>query len=209
MENNLVFEEDKHQYSLGGVMLPSVTQVLTGVGIIDFSNVPPAVLEAACKFGTAAHKATALYDKRTLDEETLDPNLRPYLDGWILFRQEYGFTPTVIEQPMYSKIYHFAGTPDRLGNWRIDNSLIVPDIKTGSQFYPANPIQLAAYEILIRETAPWPQVNKGLKIKRLSILLNDKGTYKIKEYSDKRDKDIFICALSLYNWRIKHGKSSD
>jgi hypothetical protein len=197
--SELKFDEGKHLYSLDGVPLPSVTQVLKGVGIIDFSNVPPALLEAACQFGTAAHKATELSDKGKLDEENLDINLRPYLDGWILFRQEYGFLSDMIERPIYSKIYRFAGTPDRLGHWRIDDSMIILDIKTGFMLSSADAIQTAAYAIMAKEG--------GIKgtIKRVSLLLTKDGKYKIKEHKDKNDANVFISALSVYNWRRKHG----
>jgi len=198
--SDLKFDEVKHQYTYGGAPIPSVTQVLKGVGIIDFSMVPAARLEAACLFGTAAHRATALSDKGTLDEEALDTNLRPYLDGWQLFCQEYGFVAEFIEEPMYSKIYRVAGTPDRIGKWRIDESIVIPDIKTSFDFSPANAIQLAGYELIFKE-----QLKKKHKIKRLSILLNCEGTYKIQEYKDKNDTNIFIAALAVYNWKGKNG----
>jgi hypothetical protein len=202
--NNLTFDPIKHQYMLDGVILPSVTQVLKGVGIIDFSNIPPSRLEAACKFGTAVHKATELWDKGTLDEVVLDPHLKPYLDGWKLFRKETGFNPIAIEEPLYSKIYRVAGTPDRLGQWNINTPFVIPDIKTTFELSPANAIQLAGYELM------WKEFDKGADIKakyiRISVLLNDKGTYKIEEYKDKNDTNIFIAALSVYNWKGKNGK---
>lgn len=201
MPNKLEFDEANHIYRLDGVVIPSVTQVLKGAGLIDFSKVPPSLLEAACKFGTAVHKATELWDKGTLDEESLDPNLRPYLNGWILFRQEYGFEPISIEEILYSKIYRIAGTPDRIGKWRIDDSIIIPDIKTGFELSPANAIQLSGYELMYKENL------KGKhKIKRMSISLNEESTYKIQEYKDKGDVNILIAALSIYNWRQKNGK---
>lgn len=199
MENKLTFDEALHQYKLDGVIIPSVTQVLKGAGIIDFSMIPVARLEAACQFGIAAHRATALSDKGTLDEVALDDNLRPYLSGWRLFRQEYGFVPDIIEQPMYSRIYRVAGTPDRIGKWRIDDSIIIPDIKTGSALSPANALQLAAYEMIVKEN-----LTKKEKIKRLSVLLTPDGKYKIQEYKDKNDINVFLSALSVYNFKEKN-----
>ncbi len=200
--NKLILDPIKHIYTLDGVLLPSVTQILKGVGIIDFSNVPPSRLEAACKFGTAVHRATELWDKLTLDEITLDPHLRPYLDGWILFCKDFGFTSSVIEVSMCSKIYRFAGTPDRLGNWNKDDSIIIPDIKTSFELSPATKIQLAGYDLMVKENAP----NKKIRTTRLSVLLNEKGTYKLEIYKDKNDTNIFIAALSVYNWKGRNGK---
>lgn len=200
-ESKLTFDSALHQYKLEGVTIPSITQVLKGTGIIDFSMVPTARLEAACLFGTAAHRATALSDKGTLDEDNLDNFLRPYLSGWRLFRQEYGFIPEVIEQPMYSKIYRVAGTPDRVGRWRIDDSLIIPDIKTGVELSAANALQLSAYEMIVKEN-----LTKKEKTKRMSILLTPDGKYKIQEYKSKNDLNIFIAALSVYNWKGQNAK---
>lgn len=195
----LTFNEELHQYKLDGVVIPSVTQVLQGVGIIDFSGIPIARLDAARIFRIAAHKATALSDKGTLDEKELDENLRPYLDGWRLFRQEYGFIPALIEQPLFSKIYRVAGTPDRIGNWRIDDSIIIPDIKTGFELSPTHAIQLAGYELIFKE-----DLKVKSKIRRLSVLLNEKGKYKIQEYKDKNDLSVFLSALSVYNFKEKN-----
>lgn len=197
--NTLTFDEAMHQYKLDGVIIPSVTQVLKGVGIIDFSNVPAYLLDKACKFGIAAHKATELFDLKTLDEATLDINLKPYLDGWIKFIQDTGFVFETIEKQLYSSIYRFAGTPDRVG--RIDGILTIPDVKTGFEVSPANGIQLGGYEILVKENQ-----KKKEKIRRLSVLLTDEGSYKTQEYKDKNDLNVFLAALSVYNWRLKNGK---
>jgi hypothetical protein len=175
------------------------------VGIIDFSNIPAPRLEAACQFGIAAHKATALSDKGTLDEVSLDNNLRPYLAGWRLFRQEYGFLPEYIEQPMYSKVYRVAGTPDRIGQWHIDDSIIIPDIKTGFELSPANGIQLAGYELIFKENYKNFTGKPAKKVKRLSVLLNDEGTFKVQEYKDKNDVNVFLATLSVWNWKGRNG----
>lgn len=199
MPGKLLFDEVKHQYTLDGVILPSVTQVLAGAGLIDLSGIPAERLEAARLFGIAAHRATALSDKKTLDEKKLDIHLQPYLAGWKLFCQEYGFVPKYIEVPMCSQKYRVAGTPDRIGNWRIDDCLIIPDIKTGFELSPANGIQLAGYELIVKE-----EIKPKVRIKRLSVLLNNEGTYKIKQHKDKSDINIFMAALSIYNFKKKN-----
>jgi hypothetical protein len=153
----LTFEEENHLYKLNGTGLVSVTQVLQKAGIIDFSKVPPQILEAARKFGTAAHKACELFDKGTLDERSLDHNLWPYLDGWVAFKKEYNFEFLAIEQPIGSTIYRVAGTPDRIA--------------------------------------------KSDKRRRLAVLLGPEGTYKVTEYTNKGDWQVFLAALSVVNWK--------
>jgi hypothetical protein len=199
--NDLVFDESKHQYTYKGIAVPSVTQVLKSAGIVDFSMVPAAKLEASCLFGTAVHKATELWEQDKLDEDALDSNLKPYLSGWQFFCQEYGFIAEYIEEMMFSKIYKVAGKPDRIGSWRIDDSVIIPDIKTSAGVYSVNGVQLAGYELIYRDNFKTKK-----KVKRITVLLNAEGKYKVTEHKDKTDKDIFICALSLFNWKEKHGK---
>src|SRR3990167_6406681 len=195
--NDLTLDEN-HIYRYGGVIVPSVTQILQGVGLTDFSAVPVERLDASGKFGVAAHLACELSDKETLDENSLHPALLPYLTGWEIYRQEYGLTFTAIEAQLYSPLYRFAGTIDRICKCRIDDSPLIIDIKSGAD-NPAIAIQLAGYELLAREVFGL----KG-KIKRLAAFLNDKGTYSVKEYKDKNDVNIFLAALSVYNFRKKN-----
>ena len=189
--------DDNHIYRYGEVIVPSVTQILQGAGLTDFSAVPAERLETARKFGNAVHLALELSDKEKLDTDSLDPALEPYLTGWETFRQEYGLSFTAIETQLYSSAYRFAGTIDRIGGWRIDDSPLLIDIKSGVET-PAVAIQLAAYSILAKEN--------GIKgnIKRLAVYLNGKGTYSVKEYKDKNDMNIFLAALSVYNFRRKN-----
>lgn len=204
--NEIVFEQATHTYRVDGVVIPSVTQALKEVGIIDFSMVPASRLDAACAFGTAVHKATELWDRGTLDYEALDANIIPYLEGWIKFCKDTGFTSIAIELPLYSKLYRFCGMLDRLGTWRKNTSVLIADIKTGVDLSPATAIQTAGYEILVRENEIEGFVGKRMKTTRISVLLNSEGTYKIEEYKDKNDANVFIAALSVFNWRIKNGK---
>src|SRR3990167_10701733 len=194
----LKLDIEKHLYTFNGVAVPCVSEILQAAGLVDMSNVPAERLAAAQRFGTAAHLALELSDKETLDESSLDPALTPYLTGWKIFRQEYNLSFTAIETQLYSSLYRFAGTIDRIGHWRIDDSLLIIDIKSGVD-NPAIKIQLAAYELLVKEALKI----KG-KVKRLAVYLNGKGTYSIKEYKDKNDMNIFIGALSVYNWRKKY-----
>lgn len=154
---DLTFEEENHLYKLNGMGLISVTQILQKAGIIDFSKVPPHILEAARKFGIATHKTCELFDKGTLNERALDPNLWPYLDGWVACKKDYKFDFVAIEQPIASTVYHVAGMPDRIA--------------------------------------------KSDKRRRLAVLLGPEGTYKVTEYTNKGDWQVFLAALSVVNWK--------
>lgn len=194
--------DNNHIYRYNGTVVPGVSQILQKAGIVDLSAIPADRLAAAQEFGTAVHIACELHDKGTLDEAILDPQLKPYLDGWKLFRQEHSFQPEKIEEKLYSKIYRFAGTIDRIGKCRIDDSLVIVDIKSGI-VTPSIAIQLAAYELLVREHTG------GKKTKRLVIFLNNTGTYKMQLYKDKIDTNIFLSALCIYNFKERNGKRNN
>ena len=188
------FRKEDHKYSIDGVPVDSVTQILQSTGIIDFSKVPKENLEASMIFGTYVHEATELYDKNNLNLETLHPKLRPYLDAWIKFKVQVGFEIELNEEKIGSQKYMFAGTLDRRGI--INNQRGIVDIKTSVDISRATAIQTAGYMIAHNE------MFKKEKTKfRMAVLLKPDGTYKISEYSDKSDMNVFLSSLTLHNWR--------
>ena len=195
---NKLILDDEHIYRYDGATVPGVSEILQSAGLVDFSAIPSERLKAAQRFGTAVHRACELADRETLDESSLDPALLPYLTGWEIFRQEYELSFTAIEAQLYSPLYRFAGTIDRIGKWRIDDSPLIIDIKSGVDS-PVISIKMAAYELLARGALGI----KG-KIRRLAVYLNDRGGYKIQEYKEKNDSMVFLSCLSVYNWRKKY-----
>lgn len=122
----LTFDPGWHRYFWNGVQVPGISEILKGVGLIDdrFYN------DEAALQGTYIHKATALWDRGTLDEDTLDPAIKPYLEGWKAYRAQSGIRPVEIEQPRYSEIFGFAGTPDRISD-AANGHRVIEEIKTG------------------------------------------------------------------------------
>ena len=178
---------------------PRVTSILQENKLIDFSMVRKDIMERACTFGSACHKATELHDLGTLDIDSLDPAIVPYLEGWKNFLKDYGltFTPEEIEQRLVSKRHGFTGAPDR---WHTKKGLLI-DIKSTTAMYPATAIQTMAYQMLIEETLK-------IKIKkRIGVQLTGqpgKG-YKIAPYKDTSDKSVFLSCLNVYRWKQRKG----
>jgi len=182
----LKFDPASHRYTLDGQVLVSVTQVLKGVGLIDFNGINPDVLQRAAAFGTAVHQACHLDDLGDLDEQSLDENLKPYLEAWRSFRGDMKFD--AIEQPLWHPVYGFAGTPDRIK----ENTIW--DIKTGTTVYTSSAIQLAGYSIL----ADIPTA------RRLAVQLKPDGKYQVHEFKERTDRQVFLSCLTAYQWRIKN-----
>ena len=185
----LIFDEENHIYTLDGVRVPSVTQILQGAGLVSFNAVNPDILERAQKFGSASHLACALDDKNQLDMKSLDPALLPYLENWRQFKKDFGITEFAeIEKQVFSKRYQYAGCLDRL--W--ENTLI--EIKTSTSIPITTGLQLIGYQTAYREMTK-------IRIKRRLCVQLLEGTYKLQEYKDKTDKTAFLSCVNLYHWK--------
>ena len=75
----IVLDEATHTYRVGGIVYPSVTQIIDPAHFGD---------EWYATRGTYIHQMIEMHVKGTLDEENLDPQLRPYLDAFKKFQVE-------------------------------------------------------------------------------------------------------------------------
>jgi hypothetical protein len=91
------FAEFSHSYEVDGIVVPSVTQVLSLTGIDDVSGIPLHYLQRAAGIGTAVHQACELLDEDDLDLESLDPLIQGYVLGYQRFREETGFAVDLVE----------------------------------------------------------------------------------------------------------------
>jgi len=138
---DFIFDETTHTYTLGGVKLPSVTQILKP--LYDFSAVDPAILKRAGEFGTAVHKTIELYLQDDLDEDSLDENLyNPLLafKAWQADNYDIDLDSACIEKAGYHSKLMFAGTPD------IETESFIIDLKSRKYNPLTDAIQLAAYD---------------------------------------------------------------
>ena len=139
------FRESDHTYHYRGRRIPSVTELLKPVTGYRGD-------EAAMALGTAVHDATALDDYDDLDEDSVQPEVWPYLEAWRSFRRQHLVGPVFdgIEEMVHHPRLGYAGTLDRRGEvqWPRDgHKPSILDIKTGSGSYPWYPLQLYAYAI--------------------------------------------------------------
>lgn len=129
------FDPIKHEYSVDGVIYPSVTQILQSLRFIDYSMVRKGVLDITAERGQTVHKIIELYELGELDEATIDPALRGYFDSYLALNIP---RPLEIELPLFNRDWLYAGTPDQLYEDGIN------DIKTGQKNI-AHGLQLTAY----------------------------------------------------------------
>jgi hypothetical protein len=174
--------DESHVYRLGAEVLPSITQVLQDVGIVDYGFLAPEERDAAMAKGRLIHLQTELDDRGALDESLADMG---YVDGWRAFRRDYEFTPAHREKMVYHPVFFYAGTPDAV------NADTVVEIKTG---VPQSWVkyQLAAQAMLCNVR------------RRVCVELPGNGRYRAYDFKAadlRRDFDVFLSALTVYRVR--------
>lgn len=189
----LTFDPERHEYRFAGFRRPSVTQIITGAGLIDTTW----FTETACWRGSVVHRVCEYDCKGTLIEATVDPGAVGYLEAWRACKRNIGFIPDQIEKPQYHQALQYCGTPDRRGRLA-DGTRCVIDLKTGAAA-KWHALQLAGYV----HFDPIPR-----SLKRFTVRLSPDGRYSLTEYMAAAlpgDWAAFQGALALHNWRKLNG----
>jgi hypothetical protein len=193
----LQFDEETHVYSVNGVRIPSVTQVLQDVGIVDYSFIPAEQRELYLARGRRVHAMTHFDDEGDLDEGTVAEDERGYLEAWRRFRGQHCPTPMLrIEKRYFHPTYRYAGTIDRL-----TAAITLIDAKSGHTPWWVG-VQLAAYGELV-------QLNEGVTVGRhIAVELHEDGTFReCRELvsNHRANLNTFYAALRIYHAKQKKG----
>ena len=146
-KNNIEFIEENHIYLLDGIVIPSVSEILSD-GTYD--NIPAHILEYAAERGRAVHLAAEMIDKGR--KHNLELEFQPWLIQYLLFtlaNQPYHGIKGVekfewdgIEEIVYTEEY--AGTIDRFVTFH--GKILIADIKTTSKLHTERiALQLGGY----------------------------------------------------------------
>lgn len=188
----LIFNEAEHSYTLDGVRLPSVTQIINAI-------LP--VYQAAewhLQRGTATHHGCRLLDEGRLDWSTVDPEIEPRIRAWEKFRRDFPAAELIAcERPMASAKCRFAGTMDRMFDRM--GKLTVIDIKNSVSAQVR--LQLGAYSLLWKESTG-KQVDTSAAIE-----LTEDGKYKAYWFDKnelRRNEQQFIACLTVFNFAQQH-----
>lgn len=187
------FDEAEHRYYFDGRPIPSVTQVLAGAGLVDWTYCS----EWARERGSLVHKAIAIELAGGLDWSTVDETFHPYISAELQAIEDLGVKVVASEMRLFSEQYGVAGTLDRvvLAN---ESDLYLWDTKTGPMV-PAYALQTAAYAEMYQEMT-------GQRIKRrYGLRLNANGTYELIPFTDRQDIVNFHAALRVVQWKREKG----
>jgi hypothetical protein len=197
---NLAFDPVEHRYRLDGAEVPNVTRILAPM--YDFSAVREDVLNHKRDIGIALHKAIELDLNDDLDEASIDEEVKGYFEGWKKFRRETGFECLLTEHRVASEQFRFAGTLDLAG--LIDGVESLLDSKVTVALHPAVALQTSAY---LRATSEMGLIRANAR--RYALRLKPNGTYTLDQFKDKNDFAVFLSALSLHNWKTRHGLAKE
>ena len=193
---SLAFDVASHTYRWNGQKVPSVTSVLSP--LVNYNQVPWAVLERARLEGVAIHKTIELYLNNDL--ESLPQWLQPRLDAFKKFQGESNFVIEGSERKVYHATHQYAGTLDLIGT--VNDEISVIDLKRSFFAGPAIGIQIAAY---LEAENDRRKREKSPKAKhRYALQLMANGNYKLEPYNDPNDFAVFLALLTLRKWRQQH-----
>lgn len=117
------FIKETHQYTVDGIIVPSVSTILKETIFTDkYKAVPEFILKRAAEFGTAVHDAIEHDDNLFLTEE----QDRVYQE-WKRLQKEEDIVPLEQEQIVHFE-KEYAGTFDMIANIKGEKCLV--DIKT-------------------------------------------------------------------------------
>lgn len=199
------FDEDKHEYSVGGVKVPSVSEILAPLSAERYGELNPWMLKAAAAKGTAVHEACELIDYGCEPEE--DPEIDGYLYAYQTFLIEHDVEWEAIERIVYytrseGELPLYCGTIDRYGT--IDGVPCVVDIKTYASLSTDAQLAASCQTILY-----WDAIEDmgGAVEARYILHLRKDGTYRLVplgEFDHKHGFNSRDTAWMLFNvWSNK------
>lgn len=190
----LTFDPVAHRYFWNGVRVPNVTSIIGD--LTDLSMVPPATLEIARQKGIAAHKLVELDARGDLDESSLPEWMNPILAQWHAFVSQFGFKVINSEKKVYHPTHRYAGTLDLFGESNC--GLAYVDVKRSFMAGRAIGLQLAAYQ-----AADVQEHKDRRQARRYALRLKEGEPYRMQEYSDNNDFNVFTACLIRHQWKGK------
>ena len=183
--------------------LPSVTRILRAQGFYPGRMPPDYYLQR----GQAAHSSFELHDRGTLDHETVDERIQPFLAAHILARQELSLKPL---DPPVNELFVEAWTLGFSG--KLDTALWIRGKRTAVDFKtgdggddPTTRVQIAAYRTLLAFHLKLPITS----VHGAALYYRTDGTYTFCPYTqDEMDAawHEFAAALKTYRWRQANGR---
>jgi hypothetical protein len=188
--NDLEFDEMDHIYSVKGVVVPSVTQIMRPLTTQTYFGINKDVLKQAAERGTSVHLAAELYSMMGYKEVT--PETEPYFNSWLTWFETVKPEVLALEYRTYDSVLWYAGTIDLIA--KINGKIAIVDYKTTTVLnLGAVTVQNSAYSRAC--------IKNGIEIEECySLHLRPEG-YKPQDFK-KLDNafDIFLACMKIQNY---------
>lgn len=123
----LEYIDDTHTYLYDGIILPSVTQILSCKYPNDYANVPKYTLQKAGERGTAVHKSIEVFNRTGYDDGTQQ------VHDFRFLQKQYGFEVLDSELPLVIFDNNIPVACGRLDmTFEMGGSVGIADIKTNA-----------------------------------------------------------------------------
>jgi hypothetical protein len=187
------FDADKHEYTVDGKVLPSVTQILKAAGVMpDFYK---ALAPRYKNIGTATHLACQLDDENDLDEKSIDERVAPKLKAYREWKKEFGVITKANEMFVCHGDLGYAGTLDKLVSFTPEKEVWLIDVK-GESTAKYHSIQTMAYLLALE----WMERATGKTVdlrRRGALYLKKEGTYRfIQHENGTGDANDWLAAVA-------------
>lgn len=128
---NLKFDEEKHEYTSNGNVLPSVTEICSPISFEKLDALPKIMLKRASERGTAVHEQISNFIiTEEYDLDSMEMECVPYFCAFMNWWKTYNPTPLFSELIVGGEELGYAGTCDFV--CEIDGKTVLIDFKTSS-----------------------------------------------------------------------------
>lgn len=195
----IAFDAEKHIYTLDGLKVPSVTQIMAPMSMMLYDGIPYETLSQAADRGTRAHEQISNYITYGVLED--DEDTKGYLSAFRTFQRHFLPTWLASEYRTYHRQLRYAGTLDLIGYIRPNDGkgVDVVDIKCTAQYHPVLlETQLGGYcEALKSHDVPVR--------KRYGLQLMRSGQYRFEEVKD--GYKLFLHCLAITNAMMRERRA--
>lgn len=195
--DEFTFDPDKHEYTLDGRVVPSVTQVVAPLGADydDMDEFTERAVDVATERGVVLHDyiAAKLLGADREDFE-MPTDFEEYADAVDAFFAEHDIDPYLVEHPMTDGVY--AGTPDIICEY--NGVLAVLDYKFVSNISKSRVCaQLGGYKALCEANNLYPEELYAIQFTR--------GDYRVYPVDPETAARMWRAATALWHEKtLKH-----
>ena len=189
----LKFNEEKHQYFLDDILIPSVSEIIKPIHDKIYKDINKNTLKVASDKGTRVHRAIEFMSKYNLNK--FDEDIIGYINAYKKFRNDNPSWKLLhSELRTYNKALLYGMTIDEV--YQTEKGIVICDLKTTNTAHlGAWSVQLSAYK------AGFESQYSDKKIADIYVLQIFKdGDYRL--YKLKDNFLVFLSCLEIYRFEV-------